>query len=538
MPDCAKILSLKKNTPQISCFILFIILLIAGCCIHEPWFDELHAWLIAKDAPWGEILFFLPHFEGHPPFYHLLLALPAKLGIAWPWGMRLGNIFSIAAAYLLIFKSPFPRWVRLTLPFTFFLFYQFSVISRPYSILMFVLFALAYYFPQKDTRPLLFTGLLAALCACHLFGITIAGGIAAAWLWDIKANQPWKIFLRGFRTDKRLHALLWLLLWALLLATLMYPIIDIGYFSAHAKSNAWMRLFYLLFLAPADTLITNVLSAVYLSKMQLSSVQCISACLVSSIMWILLWTGLPRKKILYLLLPYGFTITIMVFYCCRYHIGFLLLLFIWYVWISLPSKTYPAITRRPLFQQITRLLLILGIFISLAWTVCAFVWDVKYPVVSGAEFASFMKEHGLWDKRVLANWFQREKFPQEENLTRLAFSQPIAFYLGKNIFSNFEFPPNTSYYTSALLSPGTNSFYFQYWRKQGKPDILAGDVPLHRIFTDEQAPILDYVLVYQMLEYDIWKFDPPCPTPLNIYVRKDLLEKHHLHEIKGIPLFS
>ena len=526
---------IKTHLAEVTAFGLFIILWMFGCYVHEPWYDELHAWLIAKDAPLGEIVFFLPHIEGHPPFFHLLLALPAKLGIAWQWGLRIGNLCSIAAAYLLIFKSPFPRWIRVTLPFSFFLFYQFSVIARPYSILMLLLFLLAYYFPQKDKRPGLFTSLLGGLCACHLLGLVIACGITLAWLFEIKASQPWGQFFKNLRKDPRFHAMLWLLAWALLLTALLYPTLSITNFTANATVPGYQRLFYVLFLAPADTVVTNLLSSGYLVHMQASFIEYTNAFLISSLAFVLLWLGLPRKKILYFVFPYLLTALIMVFCCFRHHLGILLLLFIWYAWISLPSKTYPAIAHHPVFKKVTRLFLILGIVISVAWTVCALVGDAKYPVTDGAEFTQFMKEHHLSNKRVFVDWFHPEKFPKSEDLTLLNFNQPIIFYMGKNIFSNFEFPAHSTYNIRFSIPPEDTPFYLQYWRSQGKPDILLGDVPLHRIFPEEKTPILDYTIVYQFKEYNIWKFDPPSSGILNVYVRNDLLDKYNLHGIKEIP---
>src|SRR4051812_40575150 len=47
--------------------------------LHEPWFDEAQAWLIARDATLWEILGRMS-YEGSPPLWHLLLAPLAKAG--------------------------------------------------------------------------------------------------------------------------------------------------------------------------------------------------------------------------------------------------------------------------------------------------------------------------------------------------------------------------------------------------------------------------------------------------------------------------
>ena len=42
---------------------------------HEIWADEVQAFLIARDASFSEILTVIPHQEGQPVLWHLLLKL-------------------------------------------------------------------------------------------------------------------------------------------------------------------------------------------------------------------------------------------------------------------------------------------------------------------------------------------------------------------------------------------------------------------------------------------------------------------------------
>ena len=79
-----KIESFKPNVLEIICFVLYIIGTIVISCFHEPWFDEFQAWGISKDSIYN-ILFVIPHYECHPPLWHLILKcftslnLPAEL---------------------------------------------------------------------------------------------------------------------------------------------------------------------------------------------------------------------------------------------------------------------------------------------------------------------------------------------------------------------------------------------------------------------------------------------------------------------------
>ena len=105
-------------------FVLFSVSLVVVSFFHEPWFDEAQAWQIARCASLRDILFVLPHYEGHPALWHLMLLLPARLG--FPYELSLGFFAFVAislSGWLLLFQSPFPLLVRCLLPFHYFIFY-------------------------------------------------------------------------------------------------------------------------------------------------------------------------------------------------------------------------------------------------------------------------------------------------------------------------------------------------------------------------------------------------------------------------------
>ncbi|MBQ7782588.1 MAG: hypothetical protein IJ368_01325, partial [Oscillospiraceae bacterium] len=77
-------------------YVIFIVLHIFTAFFHEPWYDEAQAWLIARDASYYDILFDIPHYEGHPPLWHLILSIPAKLGL--PFEISLSAVMLVFSA--------------------------------------------------------------------------------------------------------------------------------------------------------------------------------------------------------------------------------------------------------------------------------------------------------------------------------------------------------------------------------------------------------------------------------------------------------
>jgi hypothetical protein len=170
---------ITNKSPEILVLIIYFIGRIVVGFFHEPWYDEAVAWQIAKSASLYDIIFEIPHYEGHPPLWHLILLPFAKLGVPYEFSLKFVSlVFSGSAVILLVFKSPFPRIIRLLLPFTYFLFYQYGVISRPYSVMILLFFVMALVYKERNNKPWKYTIVLALLCFISAYGILISAGLA------------------------------------------------------------------------------------------------------------------------------------------------------------------------------------------------------------------------------------------------------------------------------------------------------------------------------------------------------------------------
>lgn len=67
-----KLIACKNRKRVYSCVLLmYCVLHLFMTLFHEPWYDEAEAWQIARCASIKDILFTIPHYEGHPPLWHL-----------------------------------------------------------------------------------------------------------------------------------------------------------------------------------------------------------------------------------------------------------------------------------------------------------------------------------------------------------------------------------------------------------------------------------------------------------------------------------
>ena len=120
--------------------------------------------------------------RGRPQLWHLLLAVPAKAGAPY---IAL-NIVSAALAWcgaaLLLFKSPFPKVLRVLLPLGFFFFYQYGIVSRSYALFIPLLWVVAVVYPGRFAHPWRYVLALILLSQVSLHGSLIAGALISIFV--------------------------------------------------------------------------------------------------------------------------------------------------------------------------------------------------------------------------------------------------------------------------------------------------------------------------------------------------------------------
>ena len=395
----------KSELAPLAALVLYASLLGVVMFFHEPWFDEAESWLIARDAAYREILFTIPHYEGHPPFWWLLLSIPAKLRLPYELSIKTINaVFSIFAAALLLFKAPFPTWIRCALPFSYFLFYQYGVQSRPYSIMTCAVFLAAVTWAQRDLHPFRFSLTLLLLCSTSAYGIIIAGGIALAWTIELLKKHEL------LRIDRRFFSLLLLFVSALTLILLILPRDD-TYASArtiYGETNTQLqRIYYAFFCLPSEAAVTSYGADTLFHYFQPD----LRRTAVMTIVSLVIWTGLLRfahkgGTTLYLVLPaFLFLAFSALTYFSMHHLGILYLLFLFSLWISWgPNSVQDSLLR----NQPVSVFLTAGIAVSLLitciWSVIASVREVNNDFSMGRALAAFVQDNQLQKYRWSACW--------------------------------------------------------------------------------------------------------------------------------------
>lgn len=158
--------------------------ILVGVSHHEPWADEAQAWVLSRDLSYRYLLFHQLAYEGHPPLWPTILwvathwlHLPYQ-SIGW-----IGGLCAIAGCWFFCRYSPFPLFVRVLFPFTYFMAFQYAIVARPYVLLPLCAFAAAYSFADAERHPWRFVAPVCALALLCANGVMIALGLVISRAW-------------------------------------------------------------------------------------------------------------------------------------------------------------------------------------------------------------------------------------------------------------------------------------------------------------------------------------------------------------------
>lgn len=531
---------------------LFAVLLYAAAHLlmaifHEPWYDEAVSWQIARCASVRDILFRIPHYEGHPPLWHLILLPFAKLGAPYELSLTLVSlVFAGAAVGLIIYHAPFPRIVRLLLPFTYFFFYQYGVISRPYCVMMLAFILLAMGYRSRNEKPGKYTLSLMLLCLTSAYGILFAGGLAMVWVWEIWNRRNILSFFRSIFTDRRIWWLAALLALALLLIAEIMPREDTfaTNFIANIEdaNHPLLCLAYTFLVLPMDVFITTVYTDYGLLQfIDLNMEGMLAACCLGLLLWaVCLFWGRSKKTTGILIVPYIlFAVFAAIVYSYAHHIGIGLLFLVFWMWATCESEETgkkPVLSEndRTMMRNFLTIFCAVSVAVSLSWTVLACISDIFTVYAAGRTEAAFIKEHGLDQYQIMAAW--DVKYDEEENITGSDINHchnadNIAPYFEHNLFFNFNDGSDDLNYTTHRRPNETETAErIAKWREI-TPDVLLMEPALEMVYDPQTLSMDDYVLVYSSISNRTWKGITDYGRA-ELYVRNDLASELGLEPVE------
>lgn len=527
----------KWKTVSRIVLVLYCIMHLVMMIFHEPWYDEAEAWQIARCNSIFDILFTVPHYEGHPPLWHLLLMIPAKAGLPYELSLSLVSLtFSATAVALFLKYAPFNTWIKVFAPFTYFAFYQYGVISRPYCMTMLAMVLISITWKSKDENPWRFVLSMAFLCFTTSYGIIIAGGISIIWLLQIISEKKSR-----FLKDSRAMALIALLVLALLLIAEVMPSHDTSATAGDSFTlvETLYNLLYTFVMMIPESAITRVIQydqgIGYVSSYGFTAMS--SAVILGVVIWgLILYYGKSKKTLLWFVVPYAlFASFSSIVYFYAHHIGIGLLVFMFWAWITVQSDVeMPDTEIKQAAAIISKFLIVLALVVCCFWTISSFALDVRYDYYPSRGVASFIKENNLDDFKIMTSWRKELDNDGEIDVLDTNFvgaAVGIFPYFEHNIFYNaHDGLDQLAYDTHKRATNEENAANLKNWKNEGYPDVLVNAAKPSDVFeNDENLP--EYTLVFEQPYSMVWKgtVDMYAST---VYVREELREELGLPEVE------
>ncbi|WP_422119688.1 ABC transporter ATP-binding protein [Gardnerella sp. DNF00038] len=439
-------------------FVLYIAIIAIVMCFHEPWFDEAQSWLIARDSSLADIISVRTHYEGHPPFWNLLLAIAAKNGVPYEFGIK--GIQLVCASLLgawLIFKSPFKHASSLAtflIPFTYFACFQYGVTSRPYALLCLSLLVAAHYWNSADSKTSSAWKLAISLmfmCLLSVYGIAFAAGFTIAWIWRVFSKN----ISKTLNFSSILHAikatiasnLARLISWGLIAIfgaanlALVWPAKNAFATRATIDGNSTIaKCFAFIFVMPSESMFTSFYGDISMRRMPFDFLPITICTIFSLAIWAFAIRIAKRRKLLtVLVIPYLVLTIVAVRYFTLHHAGLIFVFLLSILWIShikepLSTKDIPAIFIKVaiftksalakikptnLYQNKTKITenkafkinLLISIILapSLIWNAFACVNDILFDYSPSRAVSQYISSNHLQNKRFVASWLHNDE---------------------------------------------------------------------------------------------------------------------------------
>lgn len=488
----------------------------------------------------------------------------AKLGAPYELSLAAVNIFFMTLAVaVLLFKSPFPKLIRCLLPFNFFLFYQYGVVSRPYCILVLAIFLAAVCYKNRNEHPVKYLLCLALMCAVHSYGIMIAGGLCIVWLIEIFIEYKKSGKLAGILKDRRCWLMFCLLVFALLVMAAIVPDENV-FLGGKTTSETEMSfpigvgniLFYFVMLSDA------IFTSFYNYGMDISDLaeQLPTIIVLIFVFTIFIEVLHKNRKLLTFIIPYSIVGAFgSIVYASPHHIGVVTAFVIFTFWIIVEEKGSVQLPDRMLklydklggkLKFVIKAIVFLPVLIPIAWSGASSYFDIRYPYWFD-EAADFIKEYHLDDYKIMGMWQQLIKgdpedytyFGSDESDYEWydypeiqGVSVSLDSYFDKNIFYNFNIDdPNKVFLYYRANTQEQAEETFTKWQEQGEPDIVINRCEITKAYPN--IDVDDYVAVKRVYFYKPYKFTTNQQY-ITIYMKKELFnEIGTLKEITAKKLY-
>lgn len=175
----------NNNKVFLIVMILWTVITLLRVAFHQPWFDEAHAYIIAKELSPLDVIS-LMNVEGHTFIWYFLLMPFAKADICYPYPMLILNwLFMFFAMLVFWKKAPLHSVTKTVVSFSYIFLAQLPVVARCYAIGVLFLFMLAAFYKERLEKPLIYAACITLCANTSVIALFGAVGFGFVFAYDL-----------------------------------------------------------------------------------------------------------------------------------------------------------------------------------------------------------------------------------------------------------------------------------------------------------------------------------------------------------------
>ena len=335
---------IRSRWPEWITLILYAMAVAFAILYHEPFVDEAQSWQLARSVSLVTMFQKYLRYEGSPGLWHLLLWALSRAHVSYAGMHWICGAIAVAGVSILVLKAPLPRYLKLSLPFTYFLLFQYAVVARNYVFVPLILFLIA---SRWKNGPFAIACLLGLLANAALHAAVISGGLAVVYAIE-------RIGDGSFRSPTKRRELL-------------FSVVFLLCFYAFAVWTTW---------PPEDHLIVARIRGESTSFAVYFVVSLVRGVCQPWPLSILFWIAIglcfhARRHLLYLLPVLFFACFCGTGYANWWHVGLLIPLVICLLWITWPAQE----ARISGYEMMGRAAMVLMVGTQILWSVYVLTYD-------------------------------------------------------------------------------------------------------------------------------------------------------------------
>lgn len=440
--------------------------------VHEPWADEAHAWLIARDASLYDLLFVLPHGEGNPSLWHLSLILPARY-MSYEYLGYISLLLGLLGVLVFVYFSPFPLPVKLAFPFTYFIFFQYAIITRSYSLFPVLVLSVAALYKRRFENVFIYTFVLALLATTHLFGLFVTFSLSG--LHALGLLKRWS----ELSIQARRNNLICLAVLFLVFCFISFQILPIQHRTLERNILDVSHTVWII-----ESAVNESFTDIYVVSLVVFTVS-------------LFWFWQHRMLFTYFVLVGPLFAFFSIKYYNPWHTGLLFLIWMFVLWITFDSK---AKVRAPALILYSRKAMLACIYVLFGfhvyWAATASYADYQGKYSCSRDVAQVLKQSGAREGKVWARHYH---------------TTAVSPYFEKKLFYN--------------INPGTDQGYWTWFQPDVTEDlrVVVKDRPDAIVLGRKYRELEIEGYVRQAFQaYVFWKDRTRESNHCTVYIREDL----------------